>query len=203
MSKLQHSRVIDLAMVFKNSNLPPYVVADIIEWDSNRTTDKPRISAYDVNNIVQTVIPIMQPLTMADDDITVIKRPSKYLRATQQWTDTRKGILERLKHGKQYIAIITPDKIQPDTILDIDFNSLTFPPQGEDPRVVIGYDHNGKLNVRVEDYPNENLDIKLIKSINREQAIDLIMQLATQYKLTTIERTNNEHSWPNTHIHRE
>uniref|UniRef100_A0A6C0JW22 Ankyrin repeat protein n=1 Tax=viral metagenome TaxID=1070528 RepID=A0A6C0JW22_9ZZZZ len=60
-TKKESKRIIDLALTFKSSGLPPYVVADIIDWDRNRKTDLPASSAFDVNDIVQTIGPIMQP----------------------------------------------------------------------------------------------------------------------------------------------
>lgn len=74
----QSRRVLDLAIIFKNSGLPPYVVADIIDWDRNRDSYGPAISAFDVNQIVQHIEPIMNPTYLTADD-TRIPRPSKPL----------------------------------------------------------------------------------------------------------------------------
>lgn len=56
-------RVIDLALAFRNSGLPPYVVSEIIDLDRNRLRDLPAYSAFDVHSIVQTVAPILQSET--------------------------------------------------------------------------------------------------------------------------------------------
>lgn len=83
--KMDASRATDIAMTFRGSGLPPYVVADIIDWDRNRSTFGPSISAFDVNAIVQHVIPIIQgpSNTVARRSYPLVQKgnKSKYMKA--------------------------------------------------------------------------------------------------------------------------
>lgn len=57
--KQQAQRITDLGITFKGSGLPPYVLAEIIDWDLNRD-DLPNLSAFHYQQIVQHIIPILQ-----------------------------------------------------------------------------------------------------------------------------------------------
>uniref|UniRef100_A0A6C0JUB2 Uncharacterized protein n=1 Tax=viral metagenome TaxID=1070528 RepID=A0A6C0JUB2_9ZZZZ len=87
----QHAtRITDLAVTFKSLNLPPYVLSEIIDWDRNRKTDAPAVSAFDVDTIAQHITPILHKQhveTYNDDDeptITYGKMPPHALESKKQ-----------------------------------------------------------------------------------------------------------------------